>query len=81
MGRRRSRTSDNHPIGVDFIEGEALGAPGRLGMTILPGVKDPGRWDRDLTADLRRLKSHHQADTLLTLLEQEEFRRYGVPLP
>lgn len=60
------------------MDGEALGASGRLGMTILPGVKDLGRWDRDLGTDLSRLRSHHGADALVTLLEREEFGRYGV---
>jgi ADP-ribosylglycohydrolase/protein-tyrosine phosphatase len=48
-------------------------------MTICPGAKDPGRWDRDLGRDLDELKQHHAADTLVTLLEREEFERYGVP--
>ena len=79
MSGRRTRTSESHPIEVDFVGGEALGAPGRLGMTILPGVRDPGRWDRELEADLRRLEEHHAADALVTLLEREEFELYGVP--
>ncbi len=62
-----------------MVDGEVLGLPGRLGMTILPGVKDPGRWDRDLEIDLFRLKRHHKTDALVTLLEREEFERYGVP--
>ncbi len=56
-----------------------MGLPGKLGMTILPGVKDPGRWDRDLETDLLRLRRHHKTDALVTLLEPEEFERYGVP--
>ncbi len=79
MSSRRTRNSDSHPLRVDFLEGETLGLPGRLGMTILPGVKDPGRWDRDLGADLDRLKRRYEADTLVTLLEPEEFEMYGVP--
>jgi protein-tyrosine phosphatase len=61
------------------VDGEALGLPGRLGMTILPGVRDPGRWNRHLKTDLLRLKRHHKTDVLVTLLEREEFERYGVP--
>ena len=45
---------------MNFVEGEALGTAGRLGMTILPGVKDPGRWDRDLAADLSRITGHRR---------------------
>lgn len=48
-------------------------------MTILPGVKDPGRWDRELEADLERLTGRYGADALVTLLERKEFERYGVP--
>ena len=72
------RTSNTHPLEVDFLEPDVLGLPGRLGMTILPGVKDPGRWDRELEPDLLRLKRHHKTDTLVTLLERKEFERYGV---
>lgn len=73
------KTSETHPIRVDFLEGETLGLPGRLGMTICPGVKDPGRWKRELVPDLHRLKQHYEANTLVTLLEREEFERYSVP--
>ena len=74
----RTRTSDSNPIEVDFVDEKTLGKRGRLGMTILPGVKDLGRWDRDLETDLRRLKQHYMTDTLVTLLEREEFGQYGV---
>lgn len=74
-----ARTSDTHPLRVDFIDQQTLALPGRLGMTICPGVQDPGRWDRDLAPDLYRLKQHYGADTLVTLLEHEELERYGVP--
>ena len=79
MSSSRTKTSENHPIRVDFIDQEKLGPPGRLGMTICPGVKDPGRWNRDLRTDLDRLKQHYATDTVVTLLEHEEFERYGVP--
>lgn len=79
MSSRRTRTSERHPIRVDFVGQETLGLPGRLGMTICPGVKDPGRWDRDLGRDLDMLEQHHHADTVVTLLEHKEFERYGVP--
>ena len=75
----RTRNSDSHPIEVDFLDEDTSGLPGRLGMTILPGVKAPGRWDRNLGADLRRLRSHHGADVLVNLLERKEFDAYGVP--
>lgn len=79
MSYPQPRTSKTHPLEVDFLEPDVLGLPGCLGMTILPGVKDPGRWDRELEPDLLRLKRHYEADTLVTLLERKEFERYGVP--
>ncbi len=79
MSSYQIRTSTSHPLRVDFVDGEALGLPGRLGMTILPGVRDSGRWNRHLETDLLRLKRHHKTDALVTLLEREEFERYGVP--
>ncbi len=78
-----SPSNDNGPRGdelrVDFLDGKVLGLPGSLGMTILPGVKDPGRWNRELGSDLERLTDHYATDTLVTLLEPEEFEMYGVP--
>jgi ADP-ribosyl-[dinitrogen reductase] hydrolase len=79
MSSRRTRTSESHPIRVDFVDQETLGLHGQLGMTICPGVKDPGRWDRDLGTDLDQLRQRHHADVLVTLLKREEFERYGVP--
>lgn len=79
MTSHRRRNSEGHPLRVDFLEGETLGLPGRLGMTLLPGVKDRNsRWDRDLGADLDRLKWYYEANTLVTLIEREEFEMYGV---
>lgn len=75
----RTRTSETPPLRVDFLNPDVLGLAGHLGMTILPGVHDPGRWNRDLISDLHRLKQHYQTDMLITLLEREEFGRYGVP--
>jgi ADP-ribosylglycohydrolase/protein-tyrosine phosphatase len=41
-------------------------------MTLCPGKKEPGRWDRDLEADLRSVRQWG-ASTLMTLLEPHEF--------
>lgn len=82
MSRNRTRTSDSHPIRVDFVDQEVLSLPGRLGMTFAPGMKAgsySGRWERDLGVDLQRLKTHYHADALVTLLEESEFQLYGVP--
>lgn len=52
------RSSDSHPIRVDFVDQDTLGLQGSLGMTFAPGMKADsynGRWERDLNADLQRL--------------------------
>lgn len=79
MSPSKGKKHRRDELEVDFLGADVLGLPGRLGMTILPGVKHPGRWDRELEPDLLRLKRHHEADALVTMLEQDEFERYGVP--
>lgn len=82
MSGKAARTSDNNPIRVDFVDGTVLGLPGRLGMTFAPGMKaysPDGSWDRDLEADLGRLKTRYHADSLVTLLERSEFEEFGIP--
>ncbi len=73
----RAKTSDTHPIRVDFIPSEALELPGKLGMTFAPGMKDFD-WDRDAAEDLRRLKEHYRADVLVSLMEDFEYGRYEM---
>ncbi len=68
----RTRTSGTHPIRVDFVEGEMLGLPGRVGVTTCPGVRERGRWNRELESDLHRLKQHYGTDTIVALLERED---------
>lgn len=74
-----SNSGPEPPTRVDFLERDTLGLPGRVGMTLLPGVKDPGRWNRELEPDLQRLKHYYGTDTLVVLLEHHEFEKYGVP--
>jgi len=74
-------TSEPDPIRVDWTE-TALW-PGRLGLTLAPGRKDLSadgrtRHDRDLLADLTRLRREHHAQTLVSLLEDDEARRHGL---
>jgi protein-tyrosine phosphatase len=75
------RTSVSSPLSVSFIESLAL--PGRLGLTMAPGKKDPSYygspWDRDLDADLERLVSTYRTDLLVTLLEPHEYALLKVP--
>ncbi|MEO6295124.1 MAG: protein-tyrosine phosphatase family protein [Candidatus Limnocylindria bacterium] len=74
------------PLRVDWLEATELkdGAPGRLGMTFLPGKQGrsfryPGRvYRRELGRDLDTL--HHGGIChLLLLVEDEELHRWGDP--
>lgn len=77
------KTSDSHPIEVDFIPQEAIALPGCLGMTLLPGVHDysgDGRgWERDLKKDLGVLREEYQTKVLVSLMEECEYYRFDVP--
>ena len=76
----RLRTSDTNPLRVDFLSAEALKGSGRIGLTFAPGKKDlPGLWDRDLDADLDRLRGYYHADVLVCLLESHEFTLLRIP--
>jgi protein-tyrosine phosphatase len=73
---RQARTSHSHPIRVDFVTTEKLLMPGRIGLTFAPGKKHhgmTGHWDRDLDADLARLRDEYQTDLLVSLIEEHEF--------
>lgn len=76
------RTSETHPLYVDFIEAENWRTPGRLGLTFAPGKhhqSPTGRWERDLDKDLSRLKDHWQTDLLVSLIEEHEFQSLRIP--
>jgi protein-tyrosine phosphatase len=63
---------------VDFIPDKALGSTeGSLGMTFAPGMKDFG-WNRDMKADMQRLREHWNTDVLLSLIEIHEYDFYGM---
>ena len=79
MGKHEEKTSDSHPIRVDFLPPEALKLPGRLGMTFAPGKKVEGRWERDLETDLRRLREEYQAEVLVSLMERTEYSDLRIP--
>jgi len=73
--------SESHPIHVDFIEGDILQLPGRLGLTIAPGKQNLGmqfRWDRSLAEDLDRLRHHYHTDILISLIEKPEFAELKI---
>jgi protein-tyrosine phosphatase len=82
MDRKQVRTSETHPILVDLLPNEVVGTRGRLGMTFAPGMKAPslgGDWERDLAADLEGLEEKHGIAVLVSLMEEHEYRGYGIP--
>ena len=70
------KTSLDVPQHVDFVPVTEFGLPGRLGITSAPGKKDK-KWDRDLVADLKVLRSHG-VDVIVSLLEDEEYAQLGI---
>lgn len=53
-------------------------------MTFAPGMKADTthggwRWERDLGADMRRLKEQFETDVLVSVMEEHEYRYYEVP--
>jgi len=78
------RTSTSHPIDVMWVDPAAHGGSGRLGLTYAPGKR--GRapasgidWDRDMQADLERLRDAHHADVLVSLMEPFEYEELRIP--
>jgi len=61
------------PLRVDWLDAEST-APGRLGLTLLPGRRDLGR---ELDTDLAALKNQG-VQSALCLLAKDEFAHYGV---
>lgn len=82
MDEKRVRTSETHPIEVDFLSDDDTGTRGRLGMTFAPGMRAPslgGNWERDLAADLAALEEEHGIGVLVSLMEEHEYSGYGIP--
>ena len=76
------RTSETDPISVDLLSDDEVGTPGRLGMTFAPGMwagSVRGRWERDLTVDMRTLEKEHETNVLVSLMEDHEYRGYRIP--
>lgn len=76
------RTSATHPLRVDFVDSAAHNLPGRLGLTFAPGKRQrdalTGHWDRDLDADLARLRDEYGADLLVSLMEEHEYEELRI---
>ena len=78
-----ARTSNTHPIRVDFIENYRFPVLNRLGMTFAPGKKQSHpasgeAWHRDLFSDVRRLRDDYGTDVLVSLLEHKEFEELQI---
>jgi hypothetical protein len=77
-----TRTSESHPIEVDFVPQDVHGLPGRLGLTYAPGKCGRGLytdWERDLRKDLARLRDHYETRILVTLIERFEMTKFSIP--
>lgn len=73
------KTSETHPLRIDIVP--LQNHPGRIGMTLCPGKRQElglsGHWQRDLHADLNRIRQT-EATILVSLVEEHEFRLLGV---
>jgi predicted protein tyrosine phosphatase len=77
----KETTSEKSPLRVDFLPPEAVGLPGRVGITIAPGKRGPGigtLWRRDLDTDLVRLRDHFDMGLLVSLCEEPELSFLGI---
>jgi ADP-ribosylglycohydrolase/tetratricopeptide (TPR) repeat protein/protein-tyrosine phosphatase len=76
------KSSQSHPIRVDFIKSEQFPILNRLGMTFAPGKKQSdgltGAWDRDLRTDLERLFNEFGTGTLISLVEDDELEELKI---
>lgn len=76
------KTSESHPLRVDFLSDEDAPFRGRIGLTFAPGKHQldaqTGAWARDLTVDMRRLSSTYSTRLLVSLIEDHELRELKV---
>lgn len=76
------KTSESHPIIVNFIEAPDFPILRNLGMTFAPGKIQAGAWtgdwNRDLMADLGRLKEFYDTDILISLVEGVELAELQI---
>ncbi len=81
---RAPRTSRTDPIEVFWVDEEALGTAGRLGLTFAPGKRGRGLvsgslWQRKLGVDLDELRRVHRVDLLVSLMESFEYDDLEIP--
>ena len=75
------KTSDTHPIRVDFVA--VPGKPSiRFGMTFCPGTVQShaltGQWARNLAQDLLRIRDEFNVRRLICCIEDHEFDQLQV---
>lgn len=74
------RTSLTHPLRIDWVQ--VPGAAGRIGITFCPGKCGDSThgapWARDVVVDVQAIRDGG-ASTLVTLIEDKEFSKLGVP--
>jgi ADP-ribosyl-[dinitrogen reductase] hydrolase len=73
-----AKTSETDPIRVDFLPREACTLQGRVGLTLAPGKRDDA-WERDLVADLERLRETFGTSVLVSLVGDAELQLLGIP--
>jgi cyclin-dependent kinase inhibitor 3 len=78
--RPEVRTGERQPFEVAWVDIDT--APGNLGLAMAPGRNeadgDVVLWQRDLHADLRRLRHVHRCDVLVSLLSDDELAELGI---
>lgn len=76
------KTSQSHPIRVDYLGDDVAPFRGLIGMTFAPGKHQPhgatGSWARSLPADIERLTHHYFTNVLVSLIEDHELRELKI---
>lgn len=70
------RTSESHPLQVDFLEVEVIGSS-RIGISMCPGRRK-NIHHRDLNMDIDVLKNHG-VEVIFTLVQTHELESMGIP--
>lgn len=79
MSHTKFRTSESHPLRIDWVQPE--GAWGRIGMSFCPGkiqqMARTGAWQRDIHLDVRAIKESG-VRMVVSLIELHEFAELHV---